>query len=626
MLWWFAETTLVATILACAAALFGRLPRMGPSGRHVLWLVVLIKLVTPPMIKAPWTVSPPGSWRPARNDRAVSETNSPRDALPPPSEPALDVTAPGAGEDSGPDLAPVPVTIGASGTAQRADTIATEPQTTGTIRQCLLAAWVSGSVAVGLTQLLRIVRFRRRLTDAVPAPEWLAGEAKKMGVRLGIRVPELLVGPHLMTPVLWCLGQPKLLVPCRLVRAIEAARWRGILAHELAHLCRGDHWVCRLELIAGLIWWWNPLYWLTRRRLEAEAELACDAWVVWALPDERMTYAEVLFQVCSAFSRATFAAPALGVAGSGRFFERRLTMILRDHVSCRVSPLTLLAACLLALLALPSWTVGKGVALAVPDPEPSSAIKQAADDPPASQVAEDDGDHDNDADDDQKSADKEKAARKDPARVKSKDRHEKNELDIDVELSDLETKIEKALGPDFEKRIEAWAEKFAREMEQKFGEHSQFVKKMEALGKQMEREFGDGSEFAKKMEALGKDMEKKFGPGSDFEKSIKQKFGPGSDFEKKMKAMATEMEKKFGPGSDFEKKVKEKVDREVARAKSKAENKPSKENELKAEKSHPRNQRREERIKALEARIDALMKELKALKDADQHEDDDDGK
>ena len=60
MLWWFAETTLVAVVLACVAALCGRLPRIGPTARHVLWLVVLIKLVTPPVVQSPWSVSLPG--------------------------------------------------------------------------------------------------------------------------------------------------------------------------------------------------------------------------------------------------------------------------------------------------------------------------------------------------------------------------------------------------------------------------------------------------------------------------------------------------------------------------------------------------------------------------------------
>src|SRR5262249_28162567 len=156
----------------------------------------------------------------------------------------------------------------------------------------------------------------RRLRFAVPAPDDLVAEADRLAERIGTRAPELLVVPGLGTPMLWCLGRPRLLVPSALIKSIDRRQWRGILAHELAHLRGGDHWFSRLELAAGLLWWWNPLYWLARARLDAEAELACDAWVVWALPDDRLAYAETLFAIGSALSRAVAPAPALGVAGS----------------------------------------------------------------------------------------------------------------------------------------------------------------------------------------------------------------------------------------------------------------------------------------------------------------------
>ena len=109
------------------------------------------------------------------------------------------------------------------------------------------------------------MRFRRRLRGAVPAPDFLIDEADRIGRWLGVTVPELLVVDDLGTPLLWCLGRPQLLLPTRLVKTLPLDRWRGILTHELAHLRRRDQWVCRLELAAGLIWWWNPLYWLDPR-------------------------------------------------------------------------------------------------------------------------------------------------------------------------------------------------------------------------------------------------------------------------------------------------------------------------------------------------------------------------
>jgi hypothetical protein len=54
MLEWFLETTIVTTVLAVVATLTYRLWSSTPSIRHVLWLVVLIKLVTPPLVAWPW--------------------------------------------------------------------------------------------------------------------------------------------------------------------------------------------------------------------------------------------------------------------------------------------------------------------------------------------------------------------------------------------------------------------------------------------------------------------------------------------------------------------------------------------------------------------------------------------
>ena len=57
MLGWFVETTLVASGLAVVAAMGSRLRSIGPTARHVLWLVVLVKLMTPPLLCWPWAVA-----------------------------------------------------------------------------------------------------------------------------------------------------------------------------------------------------------------------------------------------------------------------------------------------------------------------------------------------------------------------------------------------------------------------------------------------------------------------------------------------------------------------------------------------------------------------------------------
>ena len=54
MLMWFAETTLVTGILALLALAISRQRSIPPSVRHALWLVVLIKFATPPLVSWPW--------------------------------------------------------------------------------------------------------------------------------------------------------------------------------------------------------------------------------------------------------------------------------------------------------------------------------------------------------------------------------------------------------------------------------------------------------------------------------------------------------------------------------------------------------------------------------------------
>jgi beta-lactamase regulating signal transducer with metallopeptidase domain len=699
MLGWFAETTLVASGLAVVAALASRLRPIGPTARHALWLVVLIKLMTPPLVSWPWA----GHWGNVGGSlfsptaaHAASMASNRKVPCPCPMVPALSsgrttsATAPWRfaihPSQSGIGVAlrvPQRVVVDLDETdvvavvSPRAEPVSVaEPAEATWLPRALVFAWLTLTVLLGLGQASRIIRFHRRLRSGVPAPNHLVDEALRIGQWLGVRVPELLVVPDLGTPLLWCLGRPKLLLPATLVKSLDLERWRGILTHELAHLRRGDHWVSRLELVANLIWWWNPIYWLARGRLDAEAELACDAWVVWALPKDRLTYAEALFQICSTLSLAKPPAPALGVAGSGRFFERRLTMILHDHVPCRLSPLGLLVACLLALFALPSWSAARPVA---DDPNAATATASLAPtvDPVATaSIVVDDDDADDDDDDDDDDADDARAKAKAKAKAdarKAKADAKKAQADAKAKAkagakakakadvkAKIDEEIESKFGPDFEKKMEELGEKIEKEIESKFG--PDFEKKMESLGKEIESKFGP--EFEKKMEALGKEMEARFGPGSDFEKSMKDlgkeleaKLGPGSDFEKSMKDLGKELEAKLGPGSDFAKKIAEsvnkKVDAELKRAEDRVEEAKrlrgkgyaaesavaAEESKLKGlknarsaleqakgkkesakEPAAAKERRRERRIAALEAQIAKLAEELKALKAEDDQD------
>jgi beta-lactamase regulating signal transducer with metallopeptidase domain len=665
MLGWFVETTLVASGLAVVAASAGRLRSIGPTARHALWLVVLLKLMTPPLFCWPWAADWGVSNRPSTLATTAPHTPAARadNSFSPPSLTKLGATTLAELERSLNALGSKPAArvpdadrkseagLRSLAFLRRALRWAAQPDQMARLTTGLGYGWLFLTVLLAVGQALRVSQFRRRLQAAVPAPEFLVDEAERIGRGLGIRLPELLIVPDLHTPLVWCLNRPKLLLPAILVKTLDLDSWRGILIHELAHLRRGDHWVSRLELAAGLIWWWNPVYWLARSRIDAEAELACDAWVVSTLPKDRLAYAEALFNIVSTLSMAKAPAPALGAVSSGRLFERRLTMILHGDASCRLSPGALLAACLLVLLALPSWTTAKSLA------GPTGATIATAAAPSGDTVffaSATNADDDDDAsvakakaelkkaeallkkalaDAEKKNLAKKSQADAEKAKGQAKKSKGNVDVEVDFDFSKLGEIIEKEIGgkfgPEFEKRMEELGEKLEKEIEGKFG--PDFQAKMEELGeqigKEMETKFGTGSDFEEKMKAFGKEMEAKFGTGSEFEKMMKDlgeaKFGTGSELEKMMKDFGKEMETKFGPDSEFQRKVKQQAEklgseRPEKSAKSPSDRKNGAVGSAERSAQDPtggKDGHRERRIAALEAQIRQLAEELKTLKD-----------
>jgi beta-lactamase regulating signal transducer with metallopeptidase domain len=342
---WLILHTAAVGLLAGAAALLGR--RLAPAARHVLWLVVLVKLLTPPVLIWPWglpapfeAASPPAAQQ---GDVEAAEADT---------APALIVVLPAA--DTPPPLLAVDQAAlpAAAATAQ-----AGRPPWEDWLLHSALLLWIAGGLVMAVLHGVRIVALRRRLGAALAVPPRLSAEVAQAAAKLGVRAPAIRVLTGLASPMLCGWGSPQLLWPEGLEQELDTDGQRAVLIHELAHLSRRDHWTAWLVLMGACVWWWHPLYWLVRGQLAREAELACDAWVVATMPHGRRAYAEALLAVALRGSWTAGLAPALGAAGSRRDLERRLIMIMRERPVCRLSLAVAAAAVALAVLGLPAWTL-----------------------------------------------------------------------------------------------------------------------------------------------------------------------------------------------------------------------------------------------------------------------------
>ena len=142
------------------------------------------------------------------------------------------------------------------------------------------------------------------VTSTLPASKRLQRLTHEIASKLGVRrVPDVRYVECVEVPLLWCAGRrPKIVLPMRLLRQLDDQQAAMILAHELAHLRRRDHWV-RGRADRSTVYWWNPLVWVIRRQIHQAEDLCCDAWVRWAFPDCTRHYAEVVLKTAESLTR-----------------------------------------------------------------------------------------------------------------------------------------------------------------------------------------------------------------------------------------------------------------------------------------------------------------------------------
>ena len=350
---------LLALLVVTVACIWRR-----PAVLHALWLLVLVKLVTPPLVwlPEPWTDSASGRREPA--DAAPLAVPTAPAAAEAADEPeAADIPSAGSRRPLAEDVPADPpqeavfVTADVEAAPTPAPVLAAQPAPAAPWWLAgVFGLWLTGTLGWYALALFRLRRFRRLLRHAVPAPESLRQRTQRLAEKLRLRRrPAVWLAPGRIAPMLWAVGgSPRILFPSELLDRTTTEQQNALLVHELAHLRRRDHWVRWLEFTAAGLYWWNPVLWFARRKLREAEEHCCDAWVTSTLPDAGKTYAVALLETLDFLSDASPAAPLLA-SGVSRVadLKRRLTMIMRGTTPRTLGWRGLLAVLGLGALLLP---------------------------------------------------------------------------------------------------------------------------------------------------------------------------------------------------------------------------------------------------------------------------------
>ena len=402
---WLVSNAILASVLAVLAWLVSYRWPHKPAFVHACWLVVILKLLTPPVYFI--------SLSNANTSSALQET----------AEGILteraDSTAPLNRSSEQPaetfdfdDMAkahlppdqvlnlPSPVLEPTSEITKGVNAAVTPADSGGTTwRKTLHAIWnlwctyflwffplvtMTGAIYLAVLTSIRVLRFERSLAYTKAASHSIQQSVEKLARQMQIKhCPRVVVTLGRVGPLLWHRRKFALIVmPQGLLDTLSSAELETVLAHELAHYRRGD---CRwryLEVLATIFYWWLPTAWLASRQLRQAEESCCDATVVATLPDAVNLYARALVRSLSFITETGTCSPTLSIGlGPVSSLQRRLTM-LPMQVKSRLGLhgwLLILAAASLLPMGL-SWVQAQDEPSAKPTlhPKPNVISEQLA--------------------------------------------------------------------------------------------------------------------------------------------------------------------------------------------------------------------------------------------------------
>lgn len=227
----------------------------------------------------------------------------------------------------------------------------------------LAVAWLTGTVLAAL-------RFARQQRGFIAALGPLQRDAA--GIWRGARVH----GPAVVGGL-----RPRIVLPADFETRHAPDEVALVVAHERAHLARGDSRANLAAVVLRCLQWFNPLLHFAEHRFRLDQELACDATVLARHPHARRRYADAMLNV-------QLAVPGLPVGchwQSSQSLKERILMLKQPlHGTGRRRAGVLALGVVLASCSYAAWAVRPAAVPEPPSPPPAPEAPPAPMPPPPS--------------------------------------------------------------------------------------------------------------------------------------------------------------------------------------------------------------------------------------------------
>ncbi len=162
------------------------------------------------------------------------------------------------------------------------------------VMNTLAIVWLIGILLLAVYTVISYIRLNGRVATAIRFKD------------------NIFRSENVCSPFVLGMVKPRIYLPLNM----NGGEAEHVIAHERAHISRGDHWWKPLGFLLLTIYWFNPLMWLGYVLLCRDIELACDERVIKELSrEQRADYSQALV-TCSVSRRVLAACPiAFGEVG-----------------------------------------------------------------------------------------------------------------------------------------------------------------------------------------------------------------------------------------------------------------------------------------------------------------------
>ncbi|MBU7005965.1 M56 family metallopeptidase [Phosphitispora fastidiosa] len=228
--------------------------------------------------------------------------------------------------------------------------------------QYVIYLWLLGVVIAITVNLAGYIRFLHCLRQGYR--EATDDENSLLAALLrGRKRVRLLRNKFVPTPMLIGIWRPCIIIPDV---DFDEKQLKNILLHEVTHLRRFDIQVKWLTMTAASIHWFNPLVYLFKRKINQACELACDEAVINNLsPAEKQAYGDTLISVIAEHKYPVGVLQAT-MSEEKKSLQERLVAIMKHHQKSR--QIIILSGVLLAVFLFGAIYLGAGVGTGAASP------------------------------------------------------------------------------------------------------------------------------------------------------------------------------------------------------------------------------------------------------------------